>query len=371
VAPPLYQTATFRQPSLDEPGDYDYTRSGNPTRTLLEEQLAAVEGGSGACAFASGMAAISALLRLLTAGEEIVAGADLYGGTIRLLAQVAPRQGLAVRFVDATDVAAVEAALTPRTRLLLVETPGNPLLRIVDLAALAALAQARAALLAVDNSMLTGLQQRPLALGAHLVVSSTTKFLGGHSDGTGGVVVARDEALLRELAFYRNAEGNALPPFECWLLLRGLKTLPLRLERQVTTAGRLAARLAAHPAVDRVYYPGLATHEGLAVHRRQASADGAVVSFTTGDAERSRRLVEATRLFDLAVSFGSVASAISLPCRMSHASVPAELRERLAPPPDLVRLAIGIEAAEDLWEDLAQALEASAMLCSTPCRESA
>jgi cystathionine beta-lyase len=191
------------------------------------------------------------------------------------------------------------------------------------------------------------------------VVSSTTKFLGGHSDVTGGVVVARDQALLDELAFHRNAEGTALAPFECWLLLRGLKTLPLRLERQSATAATLARWLAARHGIDSVFYPGLCGHPGHCVHRRQASGDGAVLSFATGDAARSRRLVEATRVFDLAVSFGSVSSAISLPCRMSHASIPAELRARLAPPPDLVRLAVGIESADDLLEDLDQALRHS------------
>jgi cystathionine beta-lyase len=356
VAPPLYQTATFRQPGIDQPGEYDYTRSGNPTRALLEAQLAALEGGSAACAYGSGMAAIAALTRLVPAGSEIVAGADLYGGTVRLLSQVAPRQGIAVRYVDATDTAAVAAALTPHTRLLLVETPGNPLLGIADLGALATLARERGVLLAVDNSLLSPLLQRPLELGADLVVASTTKFLGGHSDTTGGMVATSDGALAAELAFHQNAEGTALAPFECWLLLRGLKTLALRLERQCASAAVVAARLADHPAVERVYYPGLPSHPGQAVQRRQARGDGAVLSFTTGDAERSRRLVEATRVFDLAVSFGSVASAISLPCAMSHASVPAELRARLAPPPDLVRLSVGIEDVGDLWTDLEVAL---------------
>jgi len=360
VAPPLYQTATFRQPGVDEPGEYDYTRSGNPTRTLLETQLATLEGGSGAGAYASGMAAIAALLRLVPEGGEVIASADLYGGTVRLLSQVAPRQGIRVCFVDGGDPETVEAAFSPRTRLLLVESPGNPLLSIADLARLAELAHARSALLAVDNSMLTGLLQRPLALGADLVVSSATKFLGGHSDVTGGVVVARDAALLAELAFHRNAEGTALAPFECWLLLRGLKTLPLRLERQCASAATIASWLAAHPLVERVYYPGLPGHHWNDVHRRQASGDGAVLSFTTGDPARSRCLVDATRLFDLAVSFGSVSSAISLPCRMSHRSVPAALRARLAPPEDLVRLAIGIEDAEDLREDLDRALARTA-----------
>ena len=360
LAPPLYQTATFSQPGPDEPGEYDYTRSGNPTRALVEAQLAALEGASAAFAYGSGMAALCALLRLVPAGAEVVAGADLYGGTVRLLSQVAPRQGIAVRYVDATDVGAVAAALGPRTRLLLVESPGNPLLAVADLRALAVLARRHEVLLAVDNSLLGPLLQRPLELGAQLVVASTTKFLGGHSDTTGGMVAVRDEALARELAFHQNAEGTALSPFESWLLLRGLKTLPLRLERQQRTAASLATLLAAHPGVARVYYPGLPQHSGHAVHRSQASGDGAVLSFTTGDAARARRLVAALRLFPLAVSFGSVTSTASLPCTMSHASVPPALRGRLLPPPDLVRLSIGIEDVEDLSADLEQALDVAA-----------
>jgi cystathionine beta-lyase len=360
VAPPLYQTATFRQASLDDPGEFDYTRSGNPTRSLLEGELAALEGASHAFAYASGMAAIAALLRLVPAGGEVVAGADLYGGTVRLLSRVAPRLGIAVRHVDASDPGAVAEALSPQTRLLLVENPGNPLLGICDIAAVAALARRRGVPFAVDNSLLGPLLQRPLELGADLVVASTTKQLGGHSDGTGGAIATNDAALAAELAFHRNAEGNGLAPFECWLLLRGLKTLPLRVERQCATASRVAAALVANPAVERVFHPGLPGHPGHAVHRRQARGDGAVVSFTTGDPERSRRLVEAARVFDLAVSFGSVASAISLPCRMSHASVPAELRDRLGPPPDLVRLGIGVEDPDDLLADLAQALAVAA-----------
>ncbi|HEV8631608.1 MAG TPA: PLP-dependent transferase [Thermoanaerobaculia bacterium] len=360
TSPPIYQTATFRQPTATELGEYDYSRTSNPTRALFEEQIAALEGGRFGLAFASGMAALAAVTRLVASGDEILAGDDLYGGTARLLSRVAPRQGIAVRYVDATDAAQVAAALGPATRLLLVESPGNPLLGIADLPALAALARERDVLLAVDNSLLTPLLQRPLELGAHLVVASTTKFLGGHSDTTGGMVAVGDEpGLAAELAFNQNAEGTALAPFECWLLLRGLKTLSLRLERQCRTAAALAELLAAHPAVSRVYYPALADPASRLVHRRQATGDGAVLSFTTGDAERSRRLVAATRLFTLAVSFGSVTSTLSLPCTMSHASVPAELRERLAPPPDLVRLSVGIEDPDDLRADLEQALAAA------------
>ncbi len=358
VAPPIYQTATFRQPSAVDCGEYDYSRSANPTRALVEAQIAALEGGRSACAFASGMAALSAVTRLVRAGEEIVAGDDLYGGTCRLLSKVAPRHGIRVRYVDTSDADAVAAALSPATRLLLVETPTNPLLRIVDLERLAALARRRGVLLAVDNSLLSPCLQQPLAHGAHLVIHSATKALCGHSDVSGGAVVTDDPALHEEIAFFANAEGAGLAPFDSWLLLRGIKTLALRIERQCTSAQQVAEHLAAHPSVERVFFPGLSGSPGREIHLRQAKGPGPVVSFTTGDPDLSRRVVEAARLFTIAVSFGSVGSSISLPCHMSHASIPEELRGRLGPPADLVRLSIGIEDVDDLLADLMQALEA-------------
>jgi len=363
VSPPIYQTATFRQPSAVEFGEYDYSRTANPTRALVEEQIAALEGGRHACAFASGMAAITAAARLARAGEEILAGDDLYGGTIRLLSQVAPRQGISVRWVDTTDAQAVEAAISPATRLLLVETPTNPLLRIADLARLAGIVRRRGVLLAVDNSLLSPCLQQPLALGTDLVIHSATKFLGGHGDVCAGAVATNDPELHGRLAFHLNAEGTGLAPFDSWLLLRGMKTLALRLERQCASASRIAELLAGHPMVREVFFPALAAPAAREVHERQASGPGAVISFTTGDPELSRRIVEAVRLFTIAVSFGSIGSSISLPSRMSHASVPAELRDRLGPPPDLVRLSVGIEDVDDLIADLEQALE---MAASTP-----
>jgi len=358
VSPPIYQTATFRQPSAVDFGEYDYSRSANPTRALAEEQIAALEGGRYACAFASGMAALSAVTRLVRSGEEIVAGDDLYGGTCRLLSKVAPRHGIRVRYVDTSDPAAVEAALSPATRLLLVETPTNPLLRIADLDRLTALARRRGVLFAVDNSLLSPCLQQPLAHGAHLVIHSATKALCGHSDVSGGAVVTDDPALHEEIAFFANAEGAGLAPFDSWLLLRGIKTLALRIERQCASAQRVAEHLAGHPSVQEVYFPGLSGSPGREIHARQATGPGPVVSFTTGDPELSRCIVEAARLFTIAVSFGSVGSSISLPCHMSHASIPEELRGRLGPPADLVRLSIGIEDVDDLLADLMQALEA-------------
>jgi cystathionine beta-lyase len=360
VSPPIYQTATFRQPTATEFGEYDYTRTANPTRTLVERQLAALEGGSHGYAFSSGMAAITALTRLLKFGDHIVAGNDLYGGTVRLLDQVLARAGNSVSYVDTTDLEEVSASLTERTRLLLIETPTNPLLRICDIKAVAQLAHSAGAILAVDNTMLSPCFQQPLALGADVVIHSATKFLCGHSDVTAGALITNDAQLHRRLAFQQNAEGAGLSPFESWLLLRGIKTLALRVARQNASASAIAQFLSLHPAVEKVYYPGLINHQGHQLHRAQATGDGAVISFITGDASLSERFASATRLFDIAVSFGSVGSTISLPAKMSHASIPPTLKERMAPSPDLVRLSIGIEDIDDLIEDLARAFDAPA-----------
>ena len=356
MVPPIYQTATFRQPTASEFGEYDYTRSGNPTRSLVEQQLAELEGGTGACAFASGMAAITALTRLVEHGDEIIAGDDLYGGTVRLLEQILPRQGVSARYVDTTKLEAVRAALTLRTRLILVETPTNPMLSICDIRGLSQIAHESGVMLAVDNSMLSPVLQQPLALGADVVIHSATKFLSGHSDVTAGATITKDPSLQGQIAFQQNAEGAALSPFESWLLLRGLKTLALRVERQSDSARKVAQFLATHKGIRKVYHPGLKDHPGHEVHRSQAEGDGSVVTFITGDAEVSKQIVEATKLFTIAVSFGSVGSTISLPCRMSHASIPDHLRPRLLPPADLVRISVGIEDADDLVEDLTQAI---------------
>jgi cystathionine beta-lyase len=355
ISPPIYQTATFRQATASEFGEYDYTRTANPTRTLVERQLAALEGASRACAFSSGMAALTALTRLLEVGDHIIAGNDLYGGTARLLDQVLSRAGISVSYVDTTDSEEVRASFTKRTRLVLIESPTNPLLRICDIKRLAHLAHSTGAILAVDNTMFSPCFQQPLSLGADVVIHSATKFLSGHSDVTAGALVTNDAQLHRRLGFQQNAEGAGLSPFESWLLLRGMKTLALRVSRQNTSANMVARFLWQHSAVKDVYYPGLAGHSGHQLHREQATGDGAVISFTTGDARFSERFVSATRLFDIAVSFGSVGSTISLPAQMSHASIPQSLKEKMAPPPDLVRLSIGIEDVDDLIDDLTQA----------------
>src|ERR1051325_10641226 len=339
IVPPIYQTATFEQPTATEFGEYDYTRSGNPTRARVEDQLADLEGGAYASAFASGMAALTALTRIVKNGEEIIAGDDLYGGTVRLLDRIASHQNISVRYVDTTNPDELRSVLTDRTRLILIETPSNPLFRISDIRALATIAKNAGVYLAVDNSMLSPIFQQPLSLGADIVVHSATKFLCGHSDVTAGALITNDPALHQQFAFQQNAEGAGLSPFESWLLLRGLKTLALRVERQNASAQKIARFLQSRAEVTQVFYPG----------------KGAVISFTTGDEKLSAEIVETTRLFKIAVSFGSVCSTISLPCRMSHASIPSALRDRLAPPADLVRLSVGIEDVDDLISDLERA----------------
>jgi cystathionine beta-lyase len=357
VATPIYQTATFEQEHADEFGRYDYSRSGNPTRTVLEEQLARLENAERAFAFASGLAAISSVTRLLSAGDEILACDDLYGGTYRLFSKILHRTGVKVRYADACDLERFAAAITPETRLLYTETPTNPLLRICDIRALADLAHGHGALLCVDNSAMSPYLQNPLDLGADIVVHSATKYLCGHSDVTAGVVAVRDPELAEQIYFLQNGEGSALGPFDSYLLLRSLKTLKLRLDCQQSSARKIAEHLNTHPAVQQVYYPGLAEHAGHDLHAQQARGAGAVISFATGSFELSKRVAEAARIFRVSVSFGSVNSSISLPGCMSHASIPAEVRRGRAFDADLVRLSIGIEDTDDLIDDLTQAFE--------------
>src|SRR4029079_1315296 len=310
IVPPIYQTATFEQPTATEFGEFDYTRSGNPTRALLEQQLADLEDAAHACAFSSGMAALTSLTRIVRPGEEIVAGDDLYGGTVRLLDRLASHLNIAVRYVDTTNEVEVRKAVTDRTRLILIETPSNPLFRISDIRALSSIAKDAGAYLAVDNSMLSPVFQRPLNCGADIVVHSATKFLCGHSDVTAGALITNDPALHEQISFQQNAEGAGLSPFESWLLLRGLKTLALRVERQNASAEKVARFLQSRTEVSKVFYPGLRDHPGREIHRKQADGNGAVVSFTTGDDKLSSEIVESTKLFKVAVSFGSVGSTI-------------------------------------------------------------
>lgn len=357
---PIYQTATFRQDDATAFGEYDYSRSGNPTRAVVEKQIADLESGTRGFCFATGLAAITAVTRLVSPGEEILACDDLYGGTYRLFSRILAKRGIRVRYVDFTNLNAVADAIGDKTKLVYLESPTNPLLQIVDIAAVADIAHRNAALVCVDNSTMSPYLQRPLELGADIVLHSATKFLCGHSDVMAGAVVVADEELAQEIYLIQNGEGAGLSPFDSYLLLRGTKTLSLRLDRQQSNARAIAELLDAHPAIDRVYYPGLADAHQLAIHRAQASGDGAVLSFVTGDPEFSRTIVEATKLFAITVSFGGVNSTISLPNYMSHASIPAHLRQQKSIPADLVRVSVGAEDVDDLIDDLSQALELAA-----------
>lgn len=351
---PIYQTATFEQSSALGFSDYDYSRSGNPTRSVLEQQLARLESGTSAYAFSSGMAALATVANLLEQGDTIFVGNDLYGGTYRLLSRVVSRRGVRVRSLDLCNLESVEFALKTETRvrLLLLETPTNPLQRIVDIRALAALCKRHGVLLGVDNTMLSPYFQRPLELGADLVIHSATKSLSGHADLTAGALVTNCESLAKEIGFLQNAEGNALAPFPSWLLLRGMKTLSVRLERQQRSAAQLVEYLRTQDWVKELYFPGLIHHPGHSIHRTQSSGDGCLISFETGDRDLSRRIAEETQLFTIAVSFGSIASTVSLPCRMSHASIPEATRKSRALPDDLVRISVGLEDPSDLIGDI-------------------
>jgi cystathionine beta-lyase len=357
VATPIYQTATFEQESALEFGRYDYSRSGNPTRTVLEEQLAVMEKGTRAFCFASGMAAIAAVTRLLRPGDEILACDDLYGGTCRLFSRILSRGGIAVRYADASNLQTFRNEIGPRTRLIYIETPTNPLLRVIDIRAVADLALRSGALLCVDNSMLSPYLQNPLDLGADIVVHSGTKFLCGHSDVTAGVVVVRDRGLADAIYLVQNGEGAALGPFDSFLLLRGMKTLAIRMERQQASARRIAEYLAAHPLVTRVHYPAFEVRRDSEIHAIQARGAGAVVSFETATADLSRRVIESLRLFRITVSFGSVSSSVGIPARMSHSSIPNGVRLLVSVPETLVRLSVGIEDADDLIGDLSTAFD--------------
>ncbi|OUS48876.1 putative cystathionine beta-lyase precursor CBL [Ostreococcus tauri] len=352
-SPPLYQTATFAQPNATENGPYDYTRSGNPTRTQLEEQMAYLEDADRAFAFSSGMSALTCVTRLVNAGERIVTGDDIYGGTSRLLAQVVPKVGIEVVNVDMKDLDAVRAAIAGgKTTMVMMESPTNPRLQVIDIKAICDMAHDKGALVCVDNSIMCPTFQSPLALGADISMTSATKFIAGHSDVTGGLLAVKGEEVGKRIYFHQNAEGLHLAPFDCWLALRGLKTMQLRMERQQANAMKLAKWLESHPRVQNVNYPGLKNNVGHDLHFRQASGAGSIFSFTTGDVEFSKIVVEETKLHKITVSFGGTTSLISLPCFMSHASIPAEVRAARGLPDDLVRISCGIEDGDDLLADL-------------------
>ncbi|MDP9023167.1 MAG: cystathionine gamma-synthase [Actinomycetota bacterium] len=353
VIVPIFQTSTFAQEAVGQHRGYDYARTGNPTRTALQECLASLEGTERCVAFASGMAATDAVLRRLDPGDHLILPDDVYGGTWRLVAQVLARTGVSYTAVDVTDLDAVGAAFTDRTRLVWAETPSNPLLKISDVAALADLAHRHGAELVVDNTFATPYLQRPAELGADVVVHSTTKYIGGHSDVVGGAVCT-DADTASEIAFLQNAAGAVPGPFDCFLTLRGAKTLALRMQRHCANARVIADLLAAHPKVRRTYYPGLASHPGHHVAARQMRDFGGMISFQVhGGADEARRVAGSTRLFFLAESLGGVESLIEHPGVMTHASVAGSPLEA---PDDLLRLSVGIEHVDDLCADLAEAL---------------
>ncbi len=358
---PVYQTVTFTLDGVGAHRGYEYSRGNNPTREALERCLASLEGGSQALAYGSGMAAIHGVTQLLSSGDQVVVADDLYGGSYRLFTRVLPRFGVHFSWVDATRPEEVDKAVTSRTRMVWIETPTNPMLRIVDVAACAEIARRHGAALVVDNTFATPYLQNPLALGAVLVVHSTTKYIGGHSDVVGGAVVCADDETAESLRFTRNATGGIPGPWDAWLTLRGVRTLAVRMREHEKNAAQVAAFLGGRPEVARVHYPGLSDHPGHELALRQMRGFGGIVSIElAGGPGAARALCEATRLFALAESLGGVESLIGLPWSMSHAAFPDDQKRRKGISEAIVRLSVGIEDPDDLCDDLAEALRAAA-----------
>jgi len=368
---PIYQTATFQQPGATEFGEYDYTRSGNPTRDALQCLVASLEGSIGAKAFAfsTGMAAVNAVIRFAQCGDEVIVNDDSYGGTYRLMSKIATRFGIVVRYANLTGKSGgdvLESVISSRTKLVMIESPTNPMQRICDIKLLASICHREdnhptGTLLSIDNTMMSPILSRPLELGADIVIHSATKFMSGHSDTMAGVVIVRekiagDMSLSDSVYFYQNAEGTGLAPFDCWLVLRGMRTMELRVMRQQENALCLASWLRTQPCMKTVIYSGFKDHPDYDIHASQASGGGSIVCFTTGDIELSKHIVTNTKLFKITVSFGSVTSLISIPGQMSHASIPAEVRSIREFPEDLVRISVGIESPQDLIADMFQAI---------------
>jgi cystathionine beta-lyase len=357
VSVPIYQTSTFVQEAPGVNRGYDYARTNNPTRAVLETLIARLEGGSTGVAFASGLAAIDAVVKLLKTGDEILAVDDIYGGAFRLFTHVYEKFGITINYVDSTSAENVFNAITEKTKLIWIETPTNPTLKISDIAAIAKIARASGCWLCVDNTFASPALQKPLLLGADIVVHSATKYLGGHSDLIAGLVVTKDPALGEKIKFIQNASGAILAPFDSWLVIRGIETLPLRIKQHCLNAQVVAGYLEQHPAVDKVFYPGLASHTNHAIAARQSKGFGGIVSFTLkDDTEKAAvQLVTATRLFQLAESLGGIKSLLCHPANMTHKSIPVEKRRAAGVADSLIRLSVGLEDAEDLVKDLEQA----------------
>jgi len=360
IMTPVYFTSTYVQEAPDKHKGYDYARTVHPTRNALQANLAALEGADHGLCFASGMAATSTVIEMLDAGDHVLCGNDLYGGTYRVFTKVFARFGVTFSFVDASDVSKLEAAITPKTKLIWIETPTNPMLRIVDIKRVCALAKKKGVKVAVDNTFASPALQQPLALGADLVVHSTTKYLGGHSDVVGGAVLTSDKDIHEKLKFLQNAVGAVPGPMDCFLLLRGTKTLPLRMERHCENAMAVAKHLLAHPEVAKVHYPGLPHHPGHEIAKAQMKGFGGMISFELkGDMERAKKMLSSLRVFSLAESLGGVESLAGHPASMTHGSIPREERLKSGLVDGLIRLSVGIEDVQDLIEDLDRAITAS------------
>jgi cystathionine beta-lyase/cystathionine gamma-synthase len=356
VVTPIFQTSTYKQDGIGNHRGYEYARTHNPTREALERNVAILERGLYGVAFSSGMSAIDAVLRLVAPGDEVLVTKNVYGGTYRLFERVLETYGVRFTYVDTSDAKLVESAISQRTKMLFIETPTNPVLQVTDIGTVSKRAHARGITVVVDNTFMSPYFQNPLELGADIVVHSTTKYLNGHSDMVGGIVVLNDEATAEKLRFLQNAVGAVPAPFDCWLALRGTKTLAVRMKQHEENARRLAPFLAEHAAVERVYYPGLPDHPQHEVAKRQCRGFGGMISFDVGTRERADIVLKRVRIFTLAESLGGVESLICHPATMTHAGVPAEDRNELGVTGGLVRISVGIEDVEDLLADLQQAL---------------
>lgn len=357
ISVPIYQTSTFVQEAPGVNKGFDYARTNNPTRQALENIMAELEGGAVAAAFASGLSAIDAVVKLLKSGDEIVAVDDIYGGAFRLFTQIYEKFGITVNYVDTTDAGNVFNAITPKTKLIWIETPTNPTLKISDIAAIAKIAKASNCLLCVDNTFASPALQKPLVLGADIVIHSATKYLGGHSDLIAGLVVAKEKELGEKIKFIQNASGAILSPFDSWLVIRGIETLPLRIKQHCAGAQQIAEFIEQHQDVDKVYYPGLRSHLNHDIAARQSKGFGGIVSFTLrNDTEEAAiQFVKSTKIFKLAESLGGIKSLLCHPANMTHKSIPAEKRRAAGVADSLIRLSIGLEETEDLVRDLEQA----------------
>lgn len=356
VSTPIYQVSTYKQDGVGNHKGFEYSRTGNPTRHALEELIKDLEGGHAGFAFGSGMAAITGVMMLFNSGDHVILTDDVYGGTYRVMTKVLNRMGIDSTFVDTSDLSTIEAAVKENTKALFIETPTNPLLKITDVEAAAALAKKHGLLTIVDNTFSTPYWQTPLSMGADIVLHSATKYIGGHSDVVGGLVVAGSEQLAEELHFVQNSTGGVLGPQDSWLLMRGIKTLALRMEAHEKNTAAIVDFLVQHPAVEKVFYPGLKNHPNHEIAKKQSGGFGGMVSFDVRSEEKAEEVLSKVKYFTLAESLGAVESLISVPAKMTHASIPAERRRELGITDGLVRISVGIEDAEDLVEDLKHAL---------------